>query len=195
MSRTTKHIHHILPVRLGGTEDESNKVELTVEQHAEAHRRLYEQHGKTEDLQAWKGLAALVGKDEEVYEARRATTTARNSRDIAAGTHNFQGDRNPSRRKVAAGTHHWQAHNGHSARQAVDERQRELVRDGEHHWLSAEHAAEVGARSKRLISEGKHPFGAKRTCPHCGKAGQGAAMTRWHFDNCRQRPHDDLEGL
>lgn len=24
-----------------------------------------------------------------------------------------------------------------------------------------------------------------KTCPHCGKEGEGIAMRRWHFDNCR----------
>lgn len=27
----------------------------------------------------------------------------------------------------------------------------------------------------------------KKTCPHCGKIGGGGAMTRFHFDNCRDR--------
>jgi len=25
------------------------------------------------------------------------------------------------------------------------------------------------------------------TCPHCGKAGKGVVMSRWHFDNCAHR--------
>jgi hypothetical protein len=26
---------------------------------------------------------------------------------------------------------------------------------------------------------------SKITCPHCGKEGGSNAMTRWHFDNCK----------
>ncbi len=26
----------------------------------------------------------------------------------------------------------------------------------------------------------------ERTCPHCGLVGKGGAMTRWHFDNCKE---------
>ena len=37
-----KHMHHIIPRHAGGTDDLSNLVELTIEQHAEAHRKLYE---------------------------------------------------------------------------------------------------------------------------------------------------------
>ena len=50
-----KHIHHIIPKHMGGTDDPSNLVELTVEQHAEAHRQLYEQYGRLEDKRAWLG--------------------------------------------------------------------------------------------------------------------------------------------
>lgn len=52
-----KHKHHIIPRHAGGTDDSSNIVELTVEEHAEAHRILYEECGRKEDLCAWKGLS------------------------------------------------------------------------------------------------------------------------------------------
>ena len=34
-----KHKHHIIPRHMGGTDDPSNLIELTIEEHAEAHRR------------------------------------------------------------------------------------------------------------------------------------------------------------
>ena len=49
---------------MGGTDDESNLIELTIEEHAEAHRKLYEQHGHWQDYLAWKGLAGLMTSDE-----------------------------------------------------------------------------------------------------------------------------------
>jgi len=62
------HKHHIIPKHAGGTDDESNLVYLTIEQHAEAHRLLYEQYGRKEDHLAWCGLAGLIGKDEMLKE-------------------------------------------------------------------------------------------------------------------------------
>ena len=53
------HKHHIVPKYLGGTDDPSNLVDLTVDQHAEAHRLLYEQHGNWQDYVAWQGLSKL----------------------------------------------------------------------------------------------------------------------------------------
>jgi len=67
----TQHIHHIIPKHMGGTDDPSNLVSLTVEQHAEAHKKLYEEHGKVEDYVAWKGLTGELSNQEAVQEGRR----------------------------------------------------------------------------------------------------------------------------
>lgn len=58
------HKHHIIPRHMGGTDDPSNLVELTVEEHAEAHRKLFEQYGHWQDELAWKGLSGSIGKEE-----------------------------------------------------------------------------------------------------------------------------------
>ena len=63
-----KHIHHIIPRHAGGSDDPSNLIELTVEEHAEAHRVLFEKHGRKEDGLAWKGLAGIIGKEELLHE-------------------------------------------------------------------------------------------------------------------------------
>ena len=65
-----KHLHHVIPKHMGGTDDESNLVELTIEEHAEAHRLLYEQHGHWQDKLAWKGLSGQIGR-EEILAMRR----------------------------------------------------------------------------------------------------------------------------
>ena len=59
-----KHKHHIIPKHEGGTDDPGNIVHLTVHEHAEAHRELYEKNGKIEDYLAWKGLSGIIGKEE-----------------------------------------------------------------------------------------------------------------------------------
>lgn len=52
-----KHKHHIIPKHMGGTDDPSNLVELTVAEHAQAHKELYEKYGKKEDLCAYYMLS------------------------------------------------------------------------------------------------------------------------------------------
>lgn len=66
---TIYHRHHIIPRHMGGSDDPSNIIELTVEEHAEAHRILYEKYGRWQDKLAWQGLAGMVG-DEEIIQMK-----------------------------------------------------------------------------------------------------------------------------
>lgn len=63
-----KHLHHIIPKHMNGTDDPENLVELTVEEHAEAHKLLWEKYGRWEDKLAWQGLAGLIGKEELIKQ-------------------------------------------------------------------------------------------------------------------------------
>lgn len=45
---------------MGGSDEESNLVELTVEEHAEAHRVLWEEHGNEYDRIAWLSLTKQI---------------------------------------------------------------------------------------------------------------------------------------
>jgi hypothetical protein len=63
-----KHKHHIIPKHAGGSDDHSNIIELTIPEHAEAHRILYEKYGRKQDWLAWQGLLGLMTKEEIVKE-------------------------------------------------------------------------------------------------------------------------------
>ena len=72
-------MHHIIPRHMGGSDDPSNIVMLTVEEHAEAHRILYETYGRWQDKLAWLGLSNMIGKDkliDEMYKNRRVNRTS-----------------------------------------------------------------------------------------------------------------------
>jgi len=75
-----KHKHHIIPKHMGGSDDPDNIVELTVQQHAEAHRKLYEEFGLLQDKLAWLGLTGLISTAEIVHLLQ---------------TEGMRGDRNP----------------------------------------------------------------------------------------------------
>lgn len=55
---------------MGGTDDPSNLIELTVEEHAEAHRKLFEEHGRWQDKLAWKTLSGQITFAEAARQAR-----------------------------------------------------------------------------------------------------------------------------
>jgi hypothetical protein len=59
-----KHIHHIIPKYLGGSDDPNNLIELSIEEHAEAHRILYEQYGNIQDYCAWQGLIGVLSNED-----------------------------------------------------------------------------------------------------------------------------------
>lgn len=68
MSNKVYHSHHIIPKHMGGTDNPSNLVRLTVEEHADAHRQLYDQHGNIQDYLAWKGLSGMMGREEIIRQ-------------------------------------------------------------------------------------------------------------------------------
>lgn len=59
-----KHKHRIVPGHMGGKYTPDNVIELTVEEHAEAHRLLYEQYSREKDKIAWLALSGQIGKEE-----------------------------------------------------------------------------------------------------------------------------------
>lgn len=62
MERT--HLHHIIPRHAGGSDEASNLVKLTISEHAEAHRLLWETNHQEEDYIAWKALSGQITMSE-----------------------------------------------------------------------------------------------------------------------------------
>jgi hypothetical protein len=62
---------------MGGTDDPHNLIELTVEEHAEAHRVLFEQYGKEEDRIAWKMLSGQITAAEANILATKLANTGK----------------------------------------------------------------------------------------------------------------------
>ena len=50
------HRHHIIPRHIGGDDSKENLIYLTPEEHAEAHWKLWEEHGRYEDIMAFNYL-------------------------------------------------------------------------------------------------------------------------------------------
>jgi hypothetical protein len=74
MADCKKYKHHIIPKHTGGTDDPSNLVELTLEEHAEEHRLLYEKYNRWQDYVAWRGLTNSIGK-EEIIKLKQSLAT------------------------------------------------------------------------------------------------------------------------
>lgn len=96
------HKHHIIPKHMGGTDELSNLIELTVADHAEAHRILYEQYGRWQDYVAWQGLLKLTPKEELIRTVHSKTQR----RLVEEGTHHFLGGE-LQKERVKNGTHNF----------------------------------------------------------------------------------------
>jgi hypothetical protein len=74
---------------MGGTDDPENLIELTIEEHSEAHRILYEQHGRWQDYYAWKGLSGQIGKEQLIKEIllNAGKEGGKKTRDLKKGIH------------------------------------------------------------------------------------------------------------
>lgn len=62
---------------MGGTDHPANLVELTVEEHAEAHRLLFEKHGNWQDYCAWQALSGRIGREEALRMAQGSANRGR----------------------------------------------------------------------------------------------------------------------
>jgi hypothetical protein len=62
------HIHHIIPRHIGGSDHPSNLIELTIEDHAIAHRHLWKMYGRKEDKIAWLCLSKRIDKEDLIRQ-------------------------------------------------------------------------------------------------------------------------------
>jgi hypothetical protein len=66
-----------MPKHAGGTDDPSNLIYLTVEEHAEAHKMLFEQYGRWQDELAWKALSGQIETAEATILAGKLANTGK----------------------------------------------------------------------------------------------------------------------
>ena len=68
------YTHHIIPKHAGGTDDPSNLIKLTLEEHANAHKELFEKYGRWQDEVAYKAISGAIGK-EEIIKLKQSLAT------------------------------------------------------------------------------------------------------------------------
>lgn len=159
------HKHHIIPRHMGGSNDPENLIELTIEEHAEAHKLLFEKHGHWQDYIAWKGLSGQIPIDELRREMTRLAWTGRKHTE-------------ESKQKIKE---------ARSKQVTSEETKRKMsnTRKGiPISWNTNSATPEANAKRSATM---KNIQWQTYTCPHCGKDGKSNAMKRWHFDNCKEK--------
>ena len=77
------HNHHIIPKHAGGSDAPENIARLSIEEHTEAHRLLYEKYGRWQDKIAYQALAGSIGKDEIIWKIQHRPRTEEHNRKIS----------------------------------------------------------------------------------------------------------------
>lgn len=181
---TIYHKHHIIPRHVGGTDDLTNLILLTVEEHADAHRLLYEAHGRLQDFYAWKGLSGQIDIDDERTKMYQHMIAEKTRKRVNDGTHHLL--KRPDGTSVvadlvAAGTYHMLGGEiqGRTSRRRVVE--------GTHNWLG-DGSLQRSIQSA-LVKKGTHHFQnkVKKECPHCNKMFDAGNYSRYHGDKCNSR--------
>ena len=169
-----RHIHHIIPKHMGGTDDPSNLVELTVEEHAEAHHLLWQEHKKQEDYIAWRALSGqitmpeasreawILGSYKGGYASKPRTVPAHNKSHVYC-----VGCQERVKKPYLLKTSHT----------LCFQKKFGLPPTPNLGHVSSEDGKKMAAKNNATVS-----------CPHCSKSGQYRAMKRWHFDNCPSNP-------
>ena len=56
---------------MGGTNDVNNLIQLSVEEHALAHKKLWEEHGSQYDYIAWRAISGRIDNEQVIVEMAR----------------------------------------------------------------------------------------------------------------------------
>ena len=190
-----KHIHHIIPRHAGGSDDPSNLIELTPEEHAEAHRILYEKHGRIQDKVAWLGLAKLATNKEIIAELLSQPKSEEHKRKISEA---HKGMKKPwaAGGKGNLGKPKTEEHRKNISKGKKGKPNPKLVGNKNASGARGPHseahiAAVTAALNTTEVKEKISKSWANKpivTCPHCGKQGkEGHNMNRYHFDKCRAK--------
>lgn len=189
--------HHVIPRhewkrRFGnliGFNAPDNVVWLTLEQHIQVHRILYEMNGNEYDNLAANMLSGNIGKEDSIRllpaiaNRGRKHTVAQNLAKsqymkVVAQIEKFREDKRilMMGNKCALGARY--------NRTEGDNKAKSLRMLGTHNALGFKHPKEYGeAISKRLSGIPQQ----KVSCRHCRKVGGKTLMVRYHFDNCKKK--------
>jgi hypothetical protein len=184
------HLHHIIPKHMGGSDDPSNLIKLTIEEHALAHKDLYDQHGKIEDLIAYRMLSGQISAADAIRIIQQKPKSQEHKDKIRAS--NIATKNQPhiketaSKRTTEAWANGFKGFTGHTHSDEV----RKKVGDAHRGKLVSEETKSKLRQNCKRVGQLNGMYGVTRprvTCPHCGKDVDPANASRWHFDRCRDQ--------
>jgi hypothetical protein len=199
---------------MGGSNDINNIIELTVEEHAKAHKELFEKYGNWQDKIAWKALSGQIDKQDIIREVQRLTHLGKkrskewcdNIGKSKKGVKQKQETIEKRRIKLIGQT-----------RQFTDEWKKNIStgKKGQTPWIKGKKHSEESKEKNRISHVGntynrgrKHSQESRKNmseahkgqipynkglkyeivkCTYCSKEGGSNSMKRYHFENCKDK--------
>jgi len=205
--------HHIVPKCLGGSNDSSNLIWLTAQEHFMAHFYLWKIHNEPKLALAFSFMVSGVSKcsprEIDVNEIENFSHEYQNAKNewskhmssIRLGTKHSKETRDRIS-KSHTGKVFTQEHIANMSKANMGKKLSQETKDKISAGNKGKSRGPLSGETKRLLSEahsGKvlssdHKSNIKeawknvevKTCPHCGKQGKNN-MTRYHFDNCKHK--------
>ena len=180
-----KHKHHIIPKHAGGTDDITNIVELSIEEHAEAHKKLYDEHGRWQDLVAWQTLSGQIKQAEAIKLSQKNADKSWMKTDKGKEILSKRWDK----RKLNGFTI-W---NKGLTKDTSEGLRKLSAINKEHRKLGKlSNIGDVMRGKKRTEAHKQNLSASLRNikpirCPHCGKEAKPGMYSRWHGDRCKHR--------
>jgi hypothetical protein len=167
------HIHHIVPRHMGGTDDSSNLIKLTVEEHALAHKKLYEEYGNEYDRIAWLGLESRISSEEcRILAVKQANTGRKQTKEhiekrMTANKKTFEKNGYPTQ--------------GKKLPKASPERKSKISKalKGKSNWHKGKKRTSETKLKQSLATKNRVIL----TCKKCGASMQKANLVRYHGIN------------
>ncbi len=183
-----KHKHHIVPKHMNGSNDPQNIIELSIEEHANAHKVLYEMHGKLEDYLAWKGLTGQISRADLLIELYRQNGKIQGKKNKGKTAWNrglsMTEEQKQKLRKPKSEEH----------KQKLKKPKQDTSKMGKYERTdSIKLKLKIAnknqfdtAESRKIHSEKIKSVRSK--CVHCGLETVTGNINRWHNDKCKFKP-------
>ena len=137
MSKTIyTHKHHIIPRHAGGSNDPSNLIELTIEEHALAHKKLFFIYGRWQDEIAYLTLSGQISSAEAIKQAQSKGAsrpkTEETKRKLSISAKNRPPITEETRKKLKERTGEKNGFYGKTHTKETKEKLRKINSDGRH---------------------------------------------------------------
>ena len=170
-----KHKHHIIPRHAGGTNDPSNLILLTITEHAEAHRLLYEEHNRWQDRVAWQTLSGQISLAEAIKQAQSLSNKGR----IITQEHRDKISKSLTGRKFGK--------RKPGTGKKISEALLGIKHTEERKQNMKNNHADVSGKNNPMYGKSatKGKIYKKELCPHCNKLIAINVIKSLHLNNCK----------